>query len=261
MRYANERKRLEWMKDEFVSSVSHELRTPLTSISASLGLLMANAAGTLPESAVRLLKIAYTNSQRLVRLINDILDIEKMESGQVNFTFSRVEVRALVDEAIDANRGFAETSGVQIRLLDDKDACDDARADPDRLSQVITNLLSNAIKFSPPKGEVELAIENGPGTVTILVRDHGPGISEAFKPRVFERFAQADASDARLRGGTGLGLSIVKQIVDRLGGQVGFVDAPGGGTIFSVTLPCWAEEPSAVVEDSAIPGPLQLSHG
>ncbi|MFZ0847165.1 MAG: hybrid sensor histidine kinase/response regulator [Pseudolabrys sp.] len=260
MRYANERKRLEWMKDEFVSSVSHELRTPLTSISASLGLLMANAAGTLPEAAVRLLKIAYTNSQRLVRLINDILDIEKMESGQVTFAFSRVEVRALVDEAIDANRGFAETSDVRIRRADDQSACDDARADPDRLSQVITNLLSNAIKFSPPKGEVEVAIENGPGTVRISVRDHGPGILAAFRPRVFERFAQADASDARLRGGTGLGLSIVKQIVDRLGGSVDFADAPGGGTIFSVTLPCWVEVPSAAAESPAQSAPMQLSH-
>lgn len=239
MRYANERKRLEWMKDEFVSTVSHELRTPLTSIAASLGLLKATAAGILPESTVSLLAIAHTNSQRLVRLVNDILDIEKMWTGQVTFNFKRIAVRPLIDEIIDANREFAEASDVRIRLLEDARPCDDVRVNSNRLSQVVTNLLSNAIKFSPANAEVEVAIEKISTNVSISVRDHGPGISAEFKPRIFERFVQADATDSRLRGGIGLGLSIVKQIVDRLGGKVSFADAPGGGTVFRVDLPGW----------------------
>ena len=237
LRYAIERKRLERLKDEFVASVSHELRTPLTSIFGSLSLLLNNAAGHLPEPAARLLAIAHGNTQRLVRLVNDILDIEKMESGQVAFDFKRVESRLLVEQAIEANRGFAESSGVRIRL-EDASAVGVVRADPDRLTQVVTNLLSNAIKFSPTDNEVVVAVEEGTDVV-ISVRDHGPGIPDDFKPHIFERFAQADATDAKQKSGTGLGLSIVKQIVERLGGEVGFADAPGGGTIFHIELPHW----------------------
>src|SRR5271156_4848714 len=156
LRYATERKRLERLKDEFVSTVSHELRTPLTSISGSLGLLMGNAAGDLPKLMVRLLAIAHTNSQRLVRLVNDILDIEKMQAGRAVFNFGRVEVRPLVAQAIAANRGFAEGYGVQVRL-EDGPVRTDVRADSDRLLQVVTNLLSNAIKFSTAGHEVVVA--------------------------------------------------------------------------------------------------------
>jgi signal transduction histidine kinase len=258
LRYAVERKRLQRLKDEFVSTVSHELRTPLTSIYGSLGLLMGNAAGNLPDAAVRLLAIAHTNSQRLVRLVNDILDIEKMESGQIVFKFGRVEVRSLVGQAIEANRGFAKGSGVRIRLEDASVVCD-VRADPDRLAQVVTNLLSNAIKFSPANNEVVVAIESGIDLVRISVRDHGPGISTDFKPRIFERFAQADATNARQKGGTGLGLSIVKQIVDRLSGDVGFADAPGGGTIFHVEVPCWKHVSSMAIDLEAQLDPLGKS--
>jgi signal transduction histidine kinase len=240
LRYATERKRLERLKDEFVSTVSHELRTPLTSISASLGLLMGKAAGVLPEPAHRLLEIAYTNSQRLVRLINDILDIEKLESGQVVFDLRRIEVRGLVERTIEANRAFAEFHKVRIRI-EDSGTVAEVCVDEDRLIQVITNLLSNAIKFSPPDNEVVVKIEKGSGLVRILVRDHGPGITAEFKPRVFERFAQADATSARRTGGTGLGLSIVKQIVERLGGEIGFIEAEGGGTTFHLELPIWSD--------------------
>jgi PAS domain S-box-containing protein len=231
----SERKRLERLKDEFVSTVSHELRTPLTSISGSLGLLIGGAAGALPDPAARLLMIAQTNSQRLVRLVNDILDIEKMESNQIAFNFRRVDARALVEQAIEANRGFADGYGVRVRL-DPASVAGEVHADADRLAQVVTNLLSNAIKFSPPDGEVTVAIEQRDQEVRISVRDHGPGIPAEFRPHMFEKFAQADATDARRMGGTGLGLSIVKQIVTRLGGSVGFEDAPGGGTVFHVDL-------------------------
>jgi signal transduction histidine kinase/DNA-binding response OmpR family regulator len=234
----SEQKRMERLKDEFVSTVSHELRTPLTSIAGSLGLLVGGVAGKLPDQAMRLLMIAQGNSQRLVRLINDILDIEKMESGQTVFKFKRVEARALVEQAMEANRGFADTYGVRLRL-EPAGVPGIVHADPDRLSQVVTNLLSNAIKFSPKDADVMLAIEQHGAGVRISVRDHGCGVPAEFKPRIFEKFAQADASDARQKGGTGLGLSIVKQIVARLGGKVGFDDAAGGGTVFYLELPGW----------------------
>jgi DNA-binding response OmpR family regulator len=237
--------------------VSHELRTPLTSITGSLGLLMGNAAGNLPTPMARLLAIAHTNSQRLVRLVNDILDIEKMEAGRVVFSFSRVEVRTLVAQAIEANRGFAEGYGVRVRLGEALTAAD-VRADPDRLLQVVTNLLSNAIKFSPPDSEVVVAIEKGVDVVRLTVRDHGQGIPVDFRPLIFEKFAQADAGDARQKGGTGLGLSIVKQIVDRLSGEVGFADAPGGGTIFHVQLPCWDHVASLAIDREAKPDATRL---
>ena len=257
LRYATERKRLERLKDEFVSTVSHELRTPLTSISGSLGLLMGNAAGDLPKPMARLLAIAHNNSQRLVRLVNDILDIEKMEAGGAVFNFRCVDVRALAEQAIEANRSFAEGYGVRISLADAANTAD-VRADPDRLLQVITNLLSNAIKFSPADREVVLAVDKGGDFVRLTVRDHGPGIPVDFRPLIFEKFAQADAGDARQKGGTGLGLSIVKQIVDRLSGEVGFADAPGGGTIFHVQLPCWDHVASLAIDREAKPDAARL---
>ena len=240
LRYAGERKRLERLKDEFVSTVSHELRTPLTSIAGSLGLLMGNDAGSLSKSAARLLEIAYTNSKRLVRLVNDILDIEKLESGRVVFDLKKIQLRPLIEQTVEAISGYAEGHRVKVRI-EAAAAMDDVRADTDRLAQVLTNLLSNAIKFSPPDGEVVIAVEKEieVNAVRITVRDHGPGIPADFKSRIFKRFAQADATDARRKGGTGLGLSIAKQIIDRLGGEVGFADAPGGGTVFHVELPIW----------------------
>jgi PAS domain S-box-containing protein len=234
----SERTRMDRLKDEFVSTVSHELRTPLTSISGSLGLLMGHWASKLPEPAVRLLTIAHKNSQRLGRLLNDILDVEKLEAGRVVFNLSQVGLRTLVEQAIEDNRGYADGHGVHVRL-DPASVDGDVNADPDRLSQVITNLLSNAIKFSPAGEEVLVAIEKRGNVLRISVRDHGSGVPATFRPHIFEKFAQADATSSRQNGGTGLGLSIVKQIVERLGGEVGFDDAPGGGTIFYVQLPNW----------------------
>jgi signal transduction histidine kinase len=150
-------------------------------------------------------------------------------------------VRAVVEHAIDAIRGFADNYGVRIGL-DPASVAGEMRADPDWLTQVVTNLLSNAVKFSPWDSEVVVAIEDRDGRIRISVRDHGHGIPEEFKGRIFEKFAQANTSEARQGGGTGLGLSIVKQIVTRLGGEVSFDDAPGGGAIFNVDLPATAGE-------------------
>ena len=236
IRDISDRKFMERMKDEFVATVSHELRTPLTSIAGALALLIGEAGGELPAAATRLLVIAHSNSERLVRLINDILDVEKLESGKVAFHLERLDVRSVVEEVVEANRAYADGFDVRIRLADAPTACS-VRADPDRLEQVVTNLISNAVKFSPKGGDVDVAVERRVETIRISVRDRGPGIPADFKPKIFQKFAQADNTNARAKGGTGLGLSIVEQITNRLGGTVSFDDVPGGGTIFNVDLP------------------------
>ncbi len=229
-----ERKRLERMQDEFVATVSHELRTPLTSIAASLGLLRVGAGANLPQSAAHLLEIAEGNCQRLVRMVNDILDVKKLDAGQTKFQFQRYPARALLEKAIDANQGVAASCGVALRQ--DATGVDVMLyVDPDRFIQVVTNLIGNALKFSPAGDEVVVALARRGDDVRIGVRDHGPGIPEEFKPRIFEAFAQAES--AGKKGGSGLGLSIVRRLVTGMHGSIGFADAEGGGTVFYVDLP------------------------
>ena len=231
-----ESRRQQQLKNEFIATVSHELRTPLTSIMGSVGCLAGGAFGSLPDPATRLLKIALGNCHRLVGIVNEILDIEKIKSGQMSYERRAVEVRELVELGIQAIHGMSAEFGVSVRL-DDTSARALVLADPDRLTQVITNLLSNAIKFSPRTAEVVVSIDNSEGFVCVNVRDFGPGIPEDYKDRIFEKFVQVDATDQRRRGGTGLGLSIAKQIVSQLGGEIDFETAPGGGTIFKVVFP------------------------
>ena len=237
-----EAERVKRLKDEFVSTVSHELRTPLTSIAGALSLLIGDAGGKLPAAALRLLKIAHTNSQRLVRLINDILDIEKAVSGKMLFVLKETNMRGLCEQVIESSLAQARSQDVRIIFLAPPGDCI-LRIDPDRSVQILTNLISNAIKFSPSGSEVEVLLEDKERAVRITVRDHGSGIAEGFRDRVFEKFAQADSSDARQKGGTGLGLSIVKQLTTLLGGTAGFYSPPGGGTSFYVELP--RREPEA----------------
>jgi signal transduction histidine kinase/DNA-binding response OmpR family regulator len=223
------------IKSEFIGTVSHELRTPLTAIAASLRLLEASKDGARSAATDRLISIAHANSLRLVRLVNDILDVEKLDAGKVVFDMRRVDIRSLLEQAIEAHRALAENCGANLRLQ--CASMHDVRADPDRLMQVASNLLSNAIKFSPSAAEVVVTGEDCGDKVRISVRDHGPGIPENFRGRIFEKFAQADTSAARRKTGTGLGLSIAQEIVKRLGGNIGFEAAPGGGTVFFVDLP------------------------
>jgi len=231
-----ESKRQEQMKNEFISTVSHELRTPLTSIMGAVGFLTGGSVAGLPASAGNLLKIAHSNCQRLARIVNDILDIQKIESGQMAWVRKPVDVCALAEQIIEANQGFAQHHGVAVRL-DGASVRAFVLADPDRLDQVIANLLSNAIKFSPLGAEVVVTIGSTDDAVRISVRDRGRGVPDHYKGRIFEKFVQVDATDARREGGTGLGLSIAKQITVILGGDIGVEDAPGGGTIFHITLP------------------------
>jgi PAS domain S-box-containing protein len=237
-----EQKQIEQMKNDFVSVVSHELRTPLTSIRGSLGLIAGGVAGELPEKARALVEIAAKNSERLVRLINDILDVEKIESGKMGFRFAPQELMPLMEQAIESNHAYAEGFQVELRIVK---AVPGARvwADADRMLQVMTNLLSNAVKFSPRDGVVEVTVERLDGRLRVGVIDHGNGISPEFQARIFEKFAQADVSSTRQKGGTGLGLSISKAIVERHGGHIGFVSTPGIGATFSFDLPEWGAGP------------------
>lgn len=231
-----QRKNVEQMKNDFISTVSHELRTPLTSISGSLGLISAGMAGKVPEEARNLIEIASNNSDRLVRLINDILDIEKIESGRMEIEFFPVQVWSLLEMAAETNRGFAERFGIQIDIAD---APDDARVlgGVDQLMQIFTNLLSNAIKFSPLRATIDVAAHRvANDTIRFSVTDRGRGIPHDFRDRIFDKFTQADQSDTR-ESGTGLGLSICKLLVERHNGKIGFVSEVDKGTTFYFDLP------------------------
>jgi PAS domain S-box-containing protein len=236
VRDISDRKRIATLQSEFVSTVSHELRTPLTSIRGALGLVAGGVTGELPKEAKEYVDIALTNSDRLVRLINDILDIEKMHSGTMAFRMKAADLRASVESAVASNQAFAASHHVRV-VLDPEVPEGEVLVDPDRLAQVFSNLISNAAKFSPPDARVELAVRRFADRFRISVRDHGPGIPEEFQERIFQRFAQADASSTRQKGGTGLGLSISKAIIERMRGTISYRRAPGGGTVFYVELP------------------------
>jgi PAS domain S-box-containing protein len=235
-----EMKRIDRMKSEFVSMVSHELRTPLTSIRGSLGLIAGGVAGDLSDAATRLIDIAKNNCERLIRLVNDILDTEKMESGKMRFEMNVVELEPVVAQSIVANEGYAAQREVTFRLTGSGEPMR-VHVDRDGLSQVVTNLLSNAVKFSPRGAVVEVAISSVDGRVRVEIRDHGSGIPDEFRDRIFQKFAQADSSDSRQSGGSGLGLNIAKGIVERLGGAIGFTTQAGAGTTFHFELPEWRE--------------------
>jgi len=231
-----ELKRVDRMKSEFVSTVSHELRTPLTSIRGSLGLIVGGVAGELPAMAKNLVGIATNNCERLIRLINDILDSEKIESGKMRFDLQQVELQALLAQALTANEGFAGQHKVKL-ALDAPAEVVRVSVDSDRLIQVVTNLLSNAVKFSPPQSCVHIRLLCSDGRVRVEVADSGPGIPEEFRKRIFQKFSQADTSDTRQKGGTGLGLNISRAIVERMGGSMGFTTETGVGTVFFFELP------------------------
>jgi len=234
----SERKRVEQMKNEFISTVSHELRTPLTSIQASLAMLADGMAGELPPDALRLTTIASQSSERLVRMVNDLLDIQKIEAGQMHFEALAQPLLPVAERALAAMEGHAAKAGVLLRHDWDAGAARIAASiDADRMEQVLTNLLSNAIKFTPAGKTVTLGLAQAPGKVRLLVADEGPGIAPEFQQRVFQRFAQADGADSRTRGGTGLGLAISKAIIEEHGGTIGFTTAPDRGTRFVVELP------------------------
>jgi signal transduction histidine kinase len=229
-----ERHEVERAKDEFISVVSHELRTPLTSIRGSLGLLASGVLGPLPDKGQRMVEIAVQNTDRLVRLINDILDIERIDSGTIAMVVEPCDGAELINRAIQCVEQVAADAhvsligeGASVALL----------ADPDRVHQTLTNLISNAVKFSPRDSTVRVSCAGRDGEVLFEVADNGKGIPADKLALIFERFQQVDASDSREKGGTGLGLAICRKIVEHQGGRIWVESVLGAGSRFSFALP------------------------
>lgn len=244
-----ERKQLENMKSEFVSTVSHELRTPLTSIKGTLGLINGGAVGEVPENMKSIIEVASSNTERLTLLINDLLDMEKIASGNMTFDIKKYNLLDLVDESIKLNQSYADRYHVQYNFVP---KCDSAIVfvDKDRVLQVLANYLSNAAKFSHKDGNVDISIDKNDSAVRVAIRDYGIGIDKEFFKHMFSKFSQADGSDTRSKGGTGLGLAISKELIEKMHGQVGFTTEKDQGSVF------WFEIPLSQVsnEDQEITG-------
>jgi PAS domain S-box-containing protein len=247
VRDITERKKIEKLKNEFVSVVSHELRTPLTSIRGALGLLVGGTIGAFNEKVNKLLDIANSNCERLLMLINDILDIETIEAGKMEFELQPLEITDLIQEAIDTHIIYAEKLGVNIKFAEYEKGLM-VSVDPARMLQVLSNLITNAVKFSPTPGQVEIAALQKGDVIRVTVTDHGVGVPESFKGNIFQKFSQADSTAARGQGGTGLGLSICKAIIDKFGGNINYFSKPNIETIFYFDIPKWQKEKTASKE-------------
>ncbi len=236
-----DKKKIDQIKSEFISTVSHELRTPLTSIKGALGLIEVAARDKLPASSLRLIEIARSNSNRLTDIVNDILDLEKISSGEISFNMVEVDLGELIRSSHNEMLPFAVThkSTLVVELPEEELH---VIADSGRMMQVMANLISNACKYSYDGTEVKITVEKLDKVAIVYVQNIGKGVPESFKGRIFQRFSQADGSDTRANGGTGLGLNISRQIVWRQGGDIGFESKPDGPTVFWFT--CQIVEPS-----------------
>ncbi|MES2072957.1 MAG: ATP-binding protein [Pseudomonadota bacterium] len=254
VRDISERRKMERIKSEFISTVSHELRTPLTAIRGSLGLVLGGAAGHIPEKAHPLISIAHKNSESLTRLINDLLDIQKIEAGKMDFKYELLSLRQLLESSVNDNQSFAHNLGVSIALA--AIGSDVAiRVDAGRFQQIMANLLSNACKYSPYGSEVSVVVTHlAQARIRIEVIDRGEGIPEKFRHRIFQKFSQADSSDTRAKGGTGLGLSITQAIVKQMAGEIGYYShnlGSGQETHFFVEFPV-ETMPAALVQQAQV---------
>ena len=235
LREAEHRVHEQRVKDEFIATVSHELRTPLTSIKASLEILKSNACDGVEGQADALIEIAHKNSERLLLLINDILDISKIESEKMGYRMTSIPLQEFLESAIRDNKSYGEKYQVEFTLGEVPDGIE-IYADPDRMMQVMSNLMSNAAKFSPPKSKVEIyALRDGNRT-RICIKDYGYGIPQEFHARIFDKFTQADSSDRRQMSGTGLGLNISKGIVEQHNGKLSFTSNQDKGSEFFIDL-------------------------
>jgi PAS domain S-box-containing protein len=232
----SDRKEIERMKSAFISTVSHELRTPLTSIRASLSLLENGVLGVLPPKALNMVNVASKNSVRLITLVNDILDMDKLLSGQMTIHADAVDLALLSAQAIEVNAGYAMSFKVEYKLIEPVAPCI-AVGDYERIMQVMANLLSNAAKFSKPGQVVEVRILPVGPMLRVEVEDHGIGIALEFQSRIFGEFAQANSTNTRNSGGTGLGLNISKKLIEKMDGSVGYDTKIGEGSTFWFTLP------------------------
>ena len=260
MRDVSEREHVRRMQEEFLATVSHELRTPLTSLLGAIGLMAGGAAGPLPARAATLTAMARRNGERLERLIDDVLDLTKIEGDRLALNLRPRAVAPLVLEAITAIASMAQTRGIQV-VADDGLPTQTAqlRLDGERFQQVMANLLSNAIKHSPAQGVVRVVLQADAQAVRVTVRDQGAGVPVAFRARLFEKFAQADGSDERAHGGTGLGLHIARLLVERMGGQIALDAVDGPGACFSLVFPLQASgddrRPGALLVDAGASSP------
>lgn len=253
-RDVTQRREVDRLKSEFVSMVSHELRTPLAAIRGSLGLISGGAVGPLSPTASRMVEIALLSSDRLTRLINDILDIERIESGVMSLQVSDLSATTLVEVAVGQVQILAEQAGVQVEVGHVRG---DVHADADRVVQTLLNLLSNAIKFSAAGDTVRVLVEPRGAFVEFAISDSGRGIPADKLEAIFIRFEQVDSSDAREKGGSGLGLAISRSIVERLGGRIWATNNPESGATFRFTLPTapvWPPATGADPEPSEVPG-------
>jgi signal transduction histidine kinase len=238
----SERQRLDRMKDEFLATVSHELRTPLTSILGALGLLASGAAGVLPKAALPLAEVAKRNGERLSHLIDDILDLTKLEGNKMVLQMRDCSLEVMLGEAVAANHAYAERAGVRLQT-DLATTTLQVRIDPERFLQIMANLLSNAIKHSAAGDVVTVKLLVQEDWLQVVVQDRGPGIDPEFRQRMFEKFSQADSSDRRAQGGTGLGLYITRILVERMGGRVWVDSVHGQGASFGVEFPLVNDSP------------------
>lgn len=234
-----ERKQIDRLKADFVAMVSHDLRTPLNSVQGFLELLGAEAYGNLSEDGYDSLEITEASVKRLIALINDLLDLEKMESGMLELRVAKTDLKTILTSSVGSVISFAKQADVEVKIASDSNLV--LEADSDRLVQVVVNLLSNAIKFSPKGSQVSIDIEKMPNSVRVNVRDRGRGVPEKMRESIFERFKQVELNDERKKGGSGLGLAICKAIVERHGGKIGVEPGPDQvGSVFWFTLPLQA---------------------
>ncbi|MCK4865141.1 MAG: CHASE domain-containing protein [Gammaproteobacteria bacterium] len=231
-----ERKETEKLKEGFISTVSHELRTPMTSIKGSISLLLSGSVCEIPDAGKTMLNVAYNNSERLIRLINDILDVDKMLSGKMTYTMESQDLLVLLKNSIESNLGYTEKKGINLILKTDLPHAN-VIADSDRLMQVVTNLLSNAAKFSTEGADIIVGLEHDNNQFRVSVADTGKGIPEKFRDKIFERFSQVDSSDSKQIYGTGLGLAISQSIIVEHNGYIGYDSIEGEGTTFYFYIP------------------------
>ena len=231
-------------KSEFLSTVSHELRTPLTSIKGGVGLVLSGKLGKIPDKARDFLQIACNNSDRLTGIVNDILDMQKIEAGRIDYRFEPLDVGEMVEQAVAANLSYAERFNVTYVVESITGPRAVIRADRNRFLQIMDNLLSNAAKFSLPGGRVEVSLAVEDGQCRVSVRDHGRGIAPEDHDKLFSAFSQIDSSDTREKEGSGLGLAICKRLVEEMGGRIGLKSAPGKGSEFFVIFPVLEEAAS-----------------
>jgi PAS domain S-box-containing protein len=245
IRDISECKHMDRVKSEFISTVSHELRTPLTSIKGALGMINSGVLGILPDKAKRMVELAYNNTERLILLVNDLLDMEKIQAGKIDLKMEKVNLTALVKESIAMNQTYASHLKVGL-VLQDAPADYFVVADRNRMLQVMANLISNAAKYSPAHDVVNIKIVADDGFIQVSVADNGLGIPVEYHNKIFQKFSQLDASDSRQKGGTGLGLNITKAIIEHHGGQIDFVSEINQGATFFFKLPAWQAQQTLI---------------